>query len=199
VRRFVAAKKSPAADLFGKNLLGAGPVDKDGGNVMRRYAVVAAVVGALVIAGGAYGVGRYVITNINQIKPRVLAQLYGPGIVRVVESPKVVLQPGQSSYDVNPKNFQATCPRGWTVIGTSFSTGGGEAWAVVDYGGYFVGGFIVNLSSTPDKPAYVAAQCAIVPGGSVGRARDISGPESQYKAELRTDEAKARRTQGQRG
>lgn len=162
---------------------------------MRKYTIglALAVIAAIAIAGGATAAGRYVITNINQIKPRVLAQLYGPGQIRVVDSPKVVLQPGQSTYDTNPNNFQATCPTGWTVVGTSFATGGGTAWDVLDYGGYFVGGFIVNDTTTPDNPAWVAAECALVPGGSVGGpARDTSALDAQYRAQLERDEAKVR-------
>ena len=44
---------------------------------MRKVAVAAAVIGALAAAGGAGAAGRWVITNINQIKPTVRHQLRG--------------------------------------------------------------------------------------------------------------------------
>ncbi len=168
---------------------------------MRRYSVrtiLLLTVIVVVVAGGvAAAANRWVISSINQIKPSVRSALVGPGIVRIVDSPKVVLQPGQSSYDTNPTDFQATCPPGLTVVGTSFDGGGGEVWDVTDYGGFFVGGFIANngplgQSGQPTNQAYVAAICALVPLGSVGPSRDISGQEARYRAQLRQDEAKAR-------
>jgi hypothetical protein len=44
---------------------------------MKRFAVVAVIIGALVGAGGTYAASRWVISNINQIKPSVRAQLKG--------------------------------------------------------------------------------------------------------------------------
>jgi hypothetical protein len=44
---------------------------------MKRFAVVTVVVGLLLGGGGAYAAGRWVISNIGQIKPSVRAQLKG--------------------------------------------------------------------------------------------------------------------------
>jgi hypothetical protein len=44
---------------------------------VRKYTIALIVIGALLLAGGAAAAGRYVITNIHQIKPSVRAQLRG--------------------------------------------------------------------------------------------------------------------------
>ena len=44
---------------------------------MRRSTIFIAVIGALVLAGSAGAAGRYLITNIHQIKPSVVRQLRG--------------------------------------------------------------------------------------------------------------------------
>jgi hypothetical protein len=44
---------------------------------MRRFAAGAAVLAVLAFAGGATAAGRWVISNVNQIKPNVRAQLKG--------------------------------------------------------------------------------------------------------------------------
>ena len=100
-----------------------------------------------------------------------------------------------------PNTFQATCPDGWTVVGTSFDGGGGTVWSVTDYGGYFVGGFIANDLSVATNPACVVAQCARVPAGSVGgEAKDLGASGSALEAMERNDnqqaEAKARAARG---
>jgi hypothetical protein len=70
------------------------------------------------------------------------------GVVSV-KSPQVTLQPGQTTYDVNPNGFQATCPTGQIVIGTGFDAEGVGQLGFVESFGNFVGGFISNPSSVP--------------------------------------------------
>jgi len=58
---------------------------------MRKYPLVisiAATVGVLLVAGGAFAAGRFIITNVNQIKPSVRAQLKGTRGPRGVRGPQ---------------------------------------------------------------------------------------------------------------
>ena len=183
---------------------------------MRKLSVPTAVVVAvavLVIAAGATAATKYLITNMNQIKPSVRAQLRGargpqgqpgtpgtPGAagtngvipqIQIVDSPKLTLAPGQTSYDVQQTGFQATCPAGYTVLGTGFSgpfpsTGG----FVLDYG-TFVGGFFANDSSITVQNVYVEAMCGAVPSGYVGSAvaRRVNTAEASYQTQLTQSEA----------
>jgi hypothetical protein len=157
------------------------------------------------------------ITNINQIKPSVRHQLRGntgpmgpagangangangvvPQIV-TVESEQLTLQPGQTSYDVDPINFQANCPAGYSVLGTGFDGPFDAVGGFVKAYGTFVGGFFENDSLIPLQ-AQVQAICGQVPGGSIGSARDhLSGdpaaqdPEVQYHAQLAAAAAAAK-------
>ena len=107
--------------------------------------------------------------------------------IKLVESPHETLNPGQNTYDVDPNNFQASCPSGYTVIGTGFNTGIGNADSVINYGGFFVGGFIHNGTSIQISDVYVQATCGVVPGGtaaaSAGSSRTVE--EAKYSADLR--------------
>lgn len=96
-----------------------------------------------------------------------------PGIaaVRIVESPAVSVAPGGSS------GLTATCPAGTTVIGTGYDAGIGKMTEVKNYGGFFVGGFVVNDTSI-SITATVQAVCAQLPLGtpvaSAARSRAVA-------------------------
>jgi hypothetical protein len=185
----------------------------EGGEV-RKLAVAVAVVGALALAAGAGAAGRWVVSNINQIKPSVRHQLRGNtgppgsqgpqgpqgapgpaggsgvGQTQLIGSPKVTLQPGQNTYGVDPSGFQANCPSGYTATGTGFD---GEGVASIEYlesYGFFVGGFLVNNSSVA-ATVQIFAVCA--PGSSgpapardvSGLKRHLSGLEGRYHSDLR--------------
>jgi hypothetical protein len=116
-----------------------------------------------------------------------------PGVVPAiitVDSPKVDVPNGSNTYDVDPSGFQATCPSGYSVLGTGFDDGGiGNVGFVLSYG-QFVGGFISNNSGIDDSSVYVQAICGQVPAGSSGaNAVHASGAEGQYHAALSQAEA----------
>ena len=69
-----------------------------------------------------------------------------PQIVTVT-SPHETLNPGQTTYDVDPNGFQANCPNGYTVIGTGYDGNIGQTTSVLDFGGFFVVGFVINDTS----------------------------------------------------
>jgi hypothetical protein len=110
-----------------------------------------------------------------------------PAIV-TVDSPHETLNPGDDTFTVDPNNFQATCPSGYTVLGTGFNASIGQTAFVIAYG-TFVGGFVSNPSSIQIQ-VYLQAICGVVPGGSSGAdvARSTSS-EAQYSAALRAASA----------
>jgi hypothetical protein len=190
---------------------GWGPLARSGATgerIMRKHPVVAvaAAAGVLVIAGGAAAAGRYLITSTHQIKPSVVAQLRGnrgpqgppgpPGTngangangvvpkIVLVDSEKLSLAPGQNSYQVDPNNFQANCPAGYTTFGTGFSGPFPRTGGFVTAYGFFVGGFFANESSITVNDVYLQAVCGAVPQGSIGPAADRGGAESAYHARL---------------
>lgn len=160
-----------------------------------------AIIAVLVVAGTAGAASRWVISNINQIKPSVRQHLRGnvgpqgpqgpagtagvvPQIV-LVNSETLTLQPNQTSYDVDPNGFQATCPSGDTVLGTGFNGPFGPTGGFVENYGTFVGGFFDNTSSIALSNVYLQATCGQVPSGFTGFARDQGGAETRYHAQLR--------------
>jgi hypothetical protein len=187
------------------------------GGAVRKVVVAVVVLGSLAFAGGAFAGGRWMITSIGQIKPSVRHQLQGsPGArgpagangangangvvpqIVTVESEQLTLQPGQDSFEVDPVNFQANCPAGYSVLGTGFDGPFNEVGGFVKAYGTFVGGFFENNSLIPLQ-AQVQAICGQVPGGSIGSARDhLSGdpgaqsPEAQYHAQLAAAAAAAK-------
>ena len=115
-----------------------------------------------------------------------------PQIVTVT-SPHETLNPGQTTYDVDPNGFQATCPSGYTVIGTGYNGSAGLTAFVLDFGP-FVGGFVYNDTSVQLTSVYVQAICAVVPGGSTGShaadRRSLASSEAAYHAQLKREAAK---------
>lgn len=167
---------------------------------MRKLAVGVTVLTMLAFAAGAGAAGRWVISNINQIKPSVRHQLRGktgprgpagavPQIV-LVQSEPLTLNPGQSSYDVDPNNFEATCPAGYTVIGTGFNGPFPPTGGFVQNYGTFVGGFFANESSIQVTDIYLQATCGQVPAGYTGLVRRVGDPEKQYHTRLEEVESK---------
>ena len=172
---------------------------------MRRFlrnrpsgALVVALVALFVALGGTAMASGYVITRLGQIKPSVRHQLRGqqgpagvvPQVVSV-ESEQLALQPGQDSYEVDPNNFQATCPAGNVVLGTGFNGPFNVVGGFVTAYGTFVGGFFENDSSIP-LTAQVQAICGQVPGGETGSIRyhSIGAAEAAYHTALRASAAK---------
>jgi hypothetical protein len=155
---------------------------------MRKSIVALAVLGVLVVAAGAGAASRWVITSVHQIKPTVLRQILAATVNKedTLISEKLTLQPGQSSYDVDPNNFQANCPRGEVVIGTGFNANGTLPFGVESFT-YFVGGFFYNDTSTPSE-VYLQAICSPVYYGRT-QAAIHSNPEAVYRADLQRDEA----------
>jgi hypothetical protein len=177
---------------------------------MRKYwvmSVVAATVGVLAVAGGAFAASEYIITSTHQIKPSVLRQMKGnrgprgftgaqglqgtqgpagaAGVVpqiKVVHSEALTLQPGQTSYDVDPNNFQATCPAGYVAMGAGFNGPFPPTGGFVEPFGNFVGGFFANTSSVPIGFVQLEATCGAVPGGAVIASARTA--QAQYHARL---------------
>lgn len=175
---------------------------------MRKSVIVVVAVGVLVLAAGAGAASRWVITSTHQIKPSVLKSLRGKtgprgyrgpagsvaGLATTV-SEKLTLQPGQSTYDLDPSgNFKADCPGGYSATGTGFNADTFDEVAFVESYGSFVGGFIYNSGSIPSA-VYLQAICA--PTSSVGA--DIVGHGSArvlYLADLRRASSKQKPSTG---
>lgn len=170
---------------------------------MRKTVFVLGVLGALLLAAGAGAASRWIITSTHQIKPSVLRQLRGaqgptgptgpagaaggPGKEDTVISETLTLQPGQSSYDVDPNNFQANCPSGEVVIGTGFNAGIGQADDVLSYT-FFVGGFFYNNSSIAYQ-VHLQAICAPVSYGMMASIAHRATSETTYHADLQREQA----------
>ncbi len=96
-----------------------------------------------------------------------------PGIsaIKLVRGAELYLLPGQ--YGSPP---DATCPAGYTAVGTGFRSTVGKANFVLNYGS-FVGGFFDNTSSIAIE-VFVQATCAALPAGasvsSTTRSREVA-------------------------
>ncbi len=106
------------------------------------------------------------------------------GNLVLVDSPVVTLQPSQSTYDVDPNGFQATCPGNRSATGTGFNASVGTVAFVASYGS-FVGGFIYNRTSIPIQ-VHLQAICAGVGYSGTGGAADTDSvtPAQQYRRDL---------------
>lgn len=158
---------------------------------------------ALVLAlGGTALAGGYLITSTKQIKPSVRKALKGnrgprgydgadgepgapgapgtPGILSLVtvDSPKVTIAPGSTSYDADRNGMRAQCPAGYTVVGSGVNTGIGNLDFVQKFG-TFVGGFVDNDTSITIQ-AFVEAICAQLPAGVA--ATRSSGDSARFAA-----------------
>jgi hypothetical protein len=109
-----------------------------------------------------------------------------------VTSQELDLPSGSDSYTaLGGANWEATCPSGYTAIGTGFDAGGVGTVGFVESYGTFVGGFISNDSQVDDDPVYLEAICAYVAGGSTGipgASPDLasrSTEQARYRADLR--------------
>ncbi len=103
-----------------------------------------------------------------------------PGIsaIRRVTGASLTLLSGQ--YGGAPN---ATCPAGYTSIGTGFSAGGvGIVGHVINYT-YFVGGFFDNPSSITIQ-VYVQATCAALPAGASISSKTRSSEVATYLADV---------------
>jgi hypothetical protein len=179
---------------------------------MRKSVIAIAAIGVLVLAAGAGAASRWVITSIHQIKPSVLNQLHGQNGARgpqgpqgpqgaagttgaagsvakvdTISSGQITIPPGETSYDVDPNNFQANCPTGETVVGTAFNSGLATVQFVLSYS-YFVGGFFDNQSSIAAQ-VYVEAICAPAPIGQQAFAAHRATRQAAYQADLKAAQA----------
>lgn len=113
-----------------------------------------------------------------------------PGLLalKTVDSPEVTLAAGQSTYDVAPDSFQATCPAGFTVVGSGFNATVGHVSFVKSYG-TMVGGFIYNDTGISIKVS-VQAICAQLPVGTStsrsvrGAGATLSPGSARFQADL---------------
>lgn len=107
--------------------------------------------------------------------------------IKLVQSPHETLNPGQNTFNVDPNGFQATCPRGYTVIGTGFNAIIGKATDVENFGGFFVGGFVINDTTIQLTGIYLQAMCGVVPGGAVAASAGASraAEEAKYQAAIK--------------
>lgn len=105
------------------------------------------------------------------------------GGVISVDSPTITLQPGDTSFDVDPNGFQATCPSGYSVIGTGFDGGIGNVDFVLAFGA-FVGGFIDNSTSVPFDVHLQAICAAVSSSGAAGASDGGLSPAQQYRQAL---------------
>ena len=113
-----------------------------------------------------------------------------PGILSlsIVESPRLRLQPGQTSYDANGQQvFSADCPAGRRVVGSGFNGSVGHTTFVLATSS-FVHGFFYNDSSIA-YDVYIQAICAELPAGTASAA---SSRRERTAAEAKHREAHAR-------
>jgi hypothetical protein len=116
--------------------------------------IAVAILGVLVIAGGASAATKYLITSINQIKPSVRAQISALRIVTAY-GPTVVLGTGNSSI----QSSVAVCQRGTVVAGGGWY--GSNLPAIIatsapDGNGWLV---VMQADSTEKQSFQAVARC----------------------------------------
>jgi hypothetical protein len=105
-----------------------------------------------------------------------------PQIV-VVQSEHLSLKPGQNTNDIDPGGFKASCPDGYTVLGTGFDASIGNADLVIS-AGTFVGGFIEDDTAKTIGPVFLQATCGVVPDGASSAAVQPTS-EAAYRTMLK--------------
>jgi hypothetical protein len=162
---------------------------------MRKHSatLVAAAIAILVIAGGAAAATRFVITNINQIKPSVRAQLRGSrgprgpvgfGQVTDVLGRSFTLQPGQSNVNISD---DVNCPTGAVVVGTGLNDGGVLTVGFVESFHTFVDGFVTD--NTAIAASYNWQAICAQSSGFARDARDTSSVRQMKLAAFRSYQA----------
>lgn len=127
--------------------------------VVGKFAVAMAVIAALVIGSGATAAGRWVISNVGQIKPSVRAQL---SAVRVITTygPNVTLGTGNSSI----QSSVAACPRGTVVTGGGWY-GSNSPASVATSAPNANGWLVVMQANSSEKESFQAlARCEYTGG-----------------------------------
>jgi hypothetical protein len=168
---------------------------------MRRFTAGAAVLAVLAFAGGAAAAGRWVITNVNQIKPNVRAQLKGnsgrqgpqglpgaqgvPGAqgpagpagligIQTVSASSPICAFGAGSCSV--ADVTASCPPGSYVVGGSANTDTIET-PISTFAGATIYSAVANDDSPFSGTLTVTAICASG-GGLRFLARTGSGSQA---------------------
>jgi hypothetical protein len=154
--------------------------------------IAAAVVGVLVIAGGATAASNYIITNIHQIKPNVLSKLQPRLRYGDVAGPVQTMCPSgtDTTGQCEVAASDARCPRGavmgggWTggsnpsgdqTIGYNGPDNDGMGWSVV----------VANLGPSS---ATVQAIAICLAQGNLARDAGVSVP-ALVKAEMQREVA----------
>jgi hypothetical protein len=159
-----------------------------------RYAVVGAVVGVLaaVLVGQPVfaASGQRPHAQLSKATAHVASGRRGPrgfrgprgpagfAAITEVKSGKFTLAPGQSNVNTSD---DATCPRGWIVVGTGFDDGGVMTVGFVESFHTFVDGFIYNGSSISAQYEWQAI-CAR--SGSASVASVSPGPQRLHAMKL---------------
>ena len=134
---------------------------------MRKFSfvtVVAATLGVLLVAGGALAAGHFIITNVNQIKPSVRAQLKGN------KGPRGLRGAKGATGATGAQGLQG--PQG-----VSGAAGSARAVAVVNSDGSLLSGTsfpknVTGVGHTPDSGIYcVSLSGGIDPGDAVALRR----------------------------
>lgn len=103
----------------------------------------------------------------------------------MVQSETLNIPPGATSYDADPSNYRASCPSGYAVIGTGYNAGIGKETFTLDYGGFFVGGFVINDTSITIQ-TYLQAICGQIPQGATMAVASRAVFDAKYRSALKS-------------